>query len=139
MPRVCATLLLSMALLLVTSLSALAGPSDPLFLNITTDDPHRALMAISFGCNQQELGHPLTMFFNDKGVLVPAAANAATYTEQQRLIAAAIAKGATVLACPMCMKHYAIDPGKLVPGVQISNPTLTGGQLFKDNTQTLSW
>ena len=36
-----------------------AGNSDPLFVNLTTDDTHRANMGISFGKNQLERGHPL--------------------------------------------------------------------------------
>ncbi|WP_172457086.1 hypothetical protein [Polynucleobacter necessarius] len=31
------------------SLSALAGPNDPLFINLSTDEMHRASMAINFG------------------------------------------------------------------------------------------
>ncbi len=47
---------------------ALAGDADPLFINLISDDPHRADMAISFGKNQLERSHPLTIFLNDKGV-----------------------------------------------------------------------
>ncbi len=49
---------------------AAAGERDPLFINMTTDDPDRANMAITFGANQMARGHPLTIFLNDRGVFV---------------------------------------------------------------------
>lgn len=39
--------------------------SAPLFINMTTNDPHRANMALSFGMKQLDRGHPLTVFLND--------------------------------------------------------------------------
>lgn len=50
-----------------------------------------------------------------------------------------VSKGATVLICPMCMKHYGIKESDLLPGVKVGNPDLTGSFLFKDDTQTLTW
>ena len=35
---------------------AFAGDTDPLFVNMTTDDAHRANMAITFGKAQMERG-----------------------------------------------------------------------------------
>ena len=61
------TLFGAFALLAVTAVPAIAGATDPLFVNMTTDDPHRASMALTFALNQQRLGHPVTIFFNDKG------------------------------------------------------------------------
>jgi hypothetical protein len=50
-------LLLTIALALAAP-AAIAGPNDPLFINLTTDDPHRANMAITFGRNQLERHRP---------------------------------------------------------------------------------
>lgn len=116
-----------------------AGDDDPLFINLTTDDPHRANMGITFGKNQLERGHPLTIFLNDKGVFIGAKANAATFGEHQEKLAAMIDKGAVVIVCPLCMKHYGVPEADLIPGAQVGNPELTGGALFKDDTQTLTW
>lgn len=118
---------------------AMAGDTDPLFINLTTDDQHRANMGISFGKNQMERGHPLTIFLNDKGVLIGAKANAAKYADHQKTLTDLIARGASVLICPMCMKHYGVTEGDLVPGVRVGNPDLTGAALFRDNTKTLTW
>jgi predicted peroxiredoxin len=118
---------------------ALAGPNDPLFVNLLTEDAHRARMALTFSKNQFERGHPLTIFFNDKGVLVVSKANAEKYGEQQKMIAELIGKGAVILVCPMCMKHYGVAEGDLISGARIGNPELVGNGLFKDNTKTLTW
>lgn len=132
-------LFLALTLLVLTGLPALAGDTDPLFINVTTDDPHRALMAVSFGKNQLALGHPLTLFFNDKGVAVVSTANAATFPEHQKMIADVAAQGATVLVCPMCMKHFGLTQEMLTTGAQVGDPKITGPALFRENTKTLSW
>jgi 16S rRNA (cytidine1402-2'-O)-methyltransferase len=65
-------------------------------------------MAISFGKNQLERSHPLTIFLNDKGVFIGSKENAAKYADHQKKLGELMSKGATVLICPMCMKHYGI-------------------------------
>lgn len=126
-----------LAFLLALSLSLSAA--DPLFINMTADDGHRALMAISFGRNQLERGHGLTVFLNDRGVAVASKANAARYPEQQKVLAAIVAKGGTVFVCPMCMKQYGVKEADLLPGLKVSNPALTGAALFASGIRTLSW
>ena len=118
---------------------AFAGDADPLYVNLTTDDGHRANMGISFSKNQFDRGHPLTIFLNDKGVFIGSKANAAKFADHQKMLAELIAKGAVVLICPMCMKHYGVKESDLLPGVKVGNPELTGTALFKDNTKTLTW
>jgi predicted peroxiredoxin len=116
-----------------------AGSADPLFVNLLSEDPHRVRMAIAFSKNQMERGHPVTFFFNDKGVLVLSKKNGKMFDEHQKILGELMSKGATVLACPMCMKHYGVEAGDLLDGAKIGNPELTGGALFKDNTKTLTW
>ncbi len=118
---------------------ALAGANDPLFVNLLTEDSHRARMALTFSKNQFERGHPLTIFFNDRGVLVVSKANAEKFGEQQKMIAELIGKGAVILVCPMCMKHYGVAEGDLISGAKIGNPEAVGNGLFRDNTKTLTW
>jgi len=121
------------------ALPAFAGGSDPLYVNLTTDDAHRANMAITFSKNQFERGHPLTIFLNDKGVFIGSKANSAKFADHQKALAEMINKGAVVLICPMCMKHYGVNEADVLPGVKVGNPELTGAALFKDNTKTLTW
>ena len=127
--------------LMMTGISSpvLAGNSDPLFVNMTTDDAHRANMAISFGSAQFERGHPLTIFLNDKGVSVASKANADKYGHHQKMLAEAMKKGAVVIVCPMCMKHYGVKKSDLLPGLKVGNPDFTGSMLFKDGTRTMTW
>jgi sulfur relay (sulfurtransferase) complex TusBCD TusD component (DsrE family) len=118
---------------------AFAGDTDPLFVNLTTDDSHRANMAITFGKSQLERGHPLTIFLNDKGVFIGSKAKSTKFKGQQKMLSEIQSKGAVVLVCPMCMKHYKVKESDLLPGLKVGNPELTGGALFKDNTKTLTW
>jgi len=133
--------LLLAAVLLAGSVTGpvLAGASDPLFVNLTTDDPHRASMGITFGRNQLERGHPLTIFLNDKAVLIAAKTNANKYGEHQRSLGELAGKGASLLICPMCMKHYGVNEADLLPGLKVGNPDLVGDALFRDRTKTLTW
>lgn len=119
--------------------TAFAGNADPLFVNLTTDDSHRANMGISFGKNQLERGHPLTIFLNDKGVHIGSKANAAKFADHQKTLGELMSKGAVVLICPVCMQHYGVKESDLLPGLKVGSPELTGGALFKENTKTLTW
>jgi sulfur relay (sulfurtransferase) complex TusBCD TusD component (DsrE family) len=134
------TFLLAMSLSLAVSASHIfAGDTDPLFVNMTTDGVHRARMAIVFGQNQQERGHPLTLFLNDRGVLVGSKAQSAKFSEHQKVPATLMSKGATVIACPMCMKEYGVKETDLLPGIKVGSPEVVGGALFKNDTKTLTW
>ncbi len=134
-------LLLAFALLMpfLAVQPSLAGDTDPLFVNATSDDPHRALMALTFTKNQQDRKHPVTIFLNDRAVLIGSKKNARRYKEHQDLLAAMIKAGANVLICPMCMQHYGVKPADVMDGIKVGNPELTGAALFKDNTKTLTW
>lgn len=118
---------------------AMAGDNDPLFVNMTSDDAHRAKMAIGFAKKQQERKHPVTIFLNDKGVFVGVKSKNAAYTEHQTMLATIIKDGGNVIVCPMCMEHYRVKKEDLIEGAQIGNPELTGSLLFKDNGKTLTW
>jgi predicted peroxiredoxin len=119
--------------------SAFAGAADPLFINLTSDDAHRIDMAFAMGGNQHKRGHKLTVFMNDRAVLAASKANAGKFAAQQKQIEALIADGATILVCPMCMKHFGVKEEDLLPGLKVGSPDVTGAALFQDGTKTLSW
>jgi predicted peroxiredoxin len=118
---------------------AFAGDKDPLFVNMTTDDAYRSSLAITVSKHMFERGHPLTIFFNDRGILVTSKANAAKFKDQQAMLAELAKAGATLIACPICIKHYEIKESDLLDGIKVGSPQLTGDALFRDNTKTLAW
>jgi intracellular sulfur oxidation DsrE/DsrF family protein len=118
---------------------ALAGDKDPLFVSVTTDDAYRSDLAIKVSKHMFEHGHPLTIFFNDRGILVISKANGEKFKEQQAALLELAKAGATLIACPYCMKHYDVKESDLLDGAKVGNPELTGDALFRDNTKTLSW
>src|SRR5512145_1202915 len=90
--KVFSSFVLALALLVgAATAPALAGGSDPLFVNLTTDEPHRANMGITFGRNQHERGHPLTVFLNDKAVLIASKANAGSFPQDEKALVELVA------------------------------------------------
>ena len=57
---------LALAVGAMTTLPAMAGSTDPLFVNLTTDDAHRANMGIGFGKN---VAHNLTLLRRQRELL----------------------------------------------------------------------
>ena len=131
--------LLVCTVLAALSLSAFAGANDPLFINLTTDDAHRSTMAINFGKHHSANGHPLSIFLNDKGVILGVKAGAEKYAAQQKELTEIISKGGLVIICPSCLKNAGYTEADLLPGIKIGSPKLTGDALFKDGTKTMSW
>lgn len=137
-----AALLLAAAFLLSLSFAgtpALASEDGSLFVNMTSDDVHRADMAFVFAKAQMERGHPVTIFLNDKGVFLADTDNAEKAAEPQAKLKALMAAGAQVIVCPMCMKHYGVKEASLLEGAKVGNPEMTGAALFADDARTLTW
>ena len=120
-------------------LSALAGANDPLFINLSTDEMHRASMAINFGKHHSANGHQLTIFLNDKAVMMGVKVGATKFADQQQALTEVIASGALVIMCPMCLKQAGYTEADLIAGVRLGSPKVTGDALFKDGTKTMSW
>ena len=121
------------------SLSSHAGSNDPLFINLSTDDVHRSTMAINFGRHHFSNGHPLTIFLNDKAVMLGVKAGSSLFSAQQQALSDAIASGALVIMCPICLKQAGFSEADLISGIKIGGPKITGDALFKDGTKTMSW
>lgn len=127
------------ATLAALSLSAFAGENDPLFINLSTDELHRSSMAINFGKHHSANGHPLTIFLNDKAVMLGVKAGSAKFADQQQALSEVISRGALVIMCPMCLKQAGFTEADLISGVKLGGPKITGEALFKDGTKTMSW
>lgn len=133
-----AALLVAGALVLQAPPAA-AGPTDPLFVNLISEEAHRVTMALTFAKGQQQRGHPITVWLNDRAVLVGSSKQQAAFASQQAQLAELMANGAEVIVCPLCMRHYGVGEGELVAGAKVGNPEMTGNALFRDGTQTLTW
>jgi sulfur relay (sulfurtransferase) complex TusBCD TusD component (DsrE family) len=123
----------------IAAMPVAADSHGSLFVNLTTDETHRADMALVFSKAMIERGHPVTIWLNDRAVFLGSRQNSATFAEQQKSLTDLMGKGATVIACPFCLKHYAVEPGTLLDGVKVGNPDMTSAILFKDDTKTLTW
>ena len=128
-----------LAVLATLSLSAFSGANDPLFINLSTDELHRSTMAINFGKHHSANGHPLTIFLNDKAVMMGVKAGSTKFDEQQQALSEVISSGALVIMCPMCLKQAGFTEADLIFGIKLGSPKVTGDALFKDGTKTMSW
>jgi sulfur relay (sulfurtransferase) complex TusBCD TusD component (DsrE family) len=131
--------LLVLAFVLIASPSAFSAANDPLFINLSTDEVSRTSMAINFGKHHFSSGHPLTIFLNDKAVILGVKVGSSKYHEQQQALSEAITAGALVIMCPICLKQAGYSESDLIAGVKLGGPKLTGDALFKDGTKTMSW
>ena len=136
--KVC-SIALVLALASAVSSTAITGASDPLFVNATSDDDYRSTMTLTFSQRQLERKHPVTIFLSDRGVLIASKANAKKFKDQQTLLVALMNAGASVIACPTCMKHFGVEETDILPGIKVGTPESIDAALFQDNTKTLSW
>ena len=116
-----------------------AGEKDPLFIGLSSDAVPRVSHVLHFAGLQLMRGHPLTIWLNEKGVLLASRKHTAQLADQQKTLAELMSKGASVLVCGYCMKQFDLKEADLLPGFQAGNPDLVGSALFKDDTKTLSW
>jgi sulfur relay (sulfurtransferase) complex TusBCD TusD component (DsrE family) len=135
--RVKQTLLLICLSLFV--MTGYASNLDPLFVSLTSDEPHRASMALNFSKHHAANGHPLSVFLSDKGVYLGVKAGSSSHPEQQKLLLEMIASGSAVIMCPPCLRHYGFTEADLLPGIKLGGAKVTGEALFKPNTKTMSW
>jgi sulfur relay (sulfurtransferase) complex TusBCD TusD component (DsrE family) len=135
--RVKQTLLLTCLSLFV--MTGYASNLDPLFVSLTSDEPHRASMALNFGKHHAANGHPLSIFLSDKGIHLGVKVGASSHPEHQKLLLEMIASGSTVIMCPPCLRHYGFTEADLLPGIKLGGAKVTGEALFKPNTKTMSW
>lgn len=116
-------------LLIALSLTApitRAADSKSLFINLTSDEPWRAGMALKFALVNLKAGHPVTVFLNVEGSRlavsdIPDSANKSA----AELVADVIAAGGKVIVCPMCLKKAGLDADKLMKGVTLGGYKVT--------------
>jgi sulfur relay (sulfurtransferase) complex TusBCD TusD component (DsrE family) len=124
---------------LTSGLVAYAGKEDPLFTNLSSDDSHRSAMALRFSKAMMERGHPLTVFLNDKGVMIASKTKSGEFADQQKELSALMGKGAVVIVCQSCLQHFGLKDTELLDGVKLGTPDMTSEALFKEHTRTMAW
>ena len=128
--------LLILSLLLATSI--FAADKSGLFTNISSDGIHKAQMATKMSFMFQKDGHPVTIFLNDKAVMI-AAKTHKEFSKSQDNLRKFLKRGGKILVCPMCLKHYGVDPKDLIDGAKIANHQAVEAALFAPNTKAISW
>jgi sulfur relay (sulfurtransferase) complex TusBCD TusD component (DsrE family) len=118
---------------------SIADSTDPLFINLISEDLHRSNMALRVAEAQSGRGHHVTIYLNDKGVFLASTRNASRYENHQKTLGELMTKGVTVYVCPFCMKNYGVLESDLISGVKQSTPELIEASLFKDGSRTLTW
>lgn len=109
-----------------------------LFINLSTDASHKSMMAVHMSSMMKKGGHPVTIFMNDKAVLLVSKTHK-EYAEVQSMIKDLIKLGGSIIVCPMCMKDYAVEGTDLIEGAQVASHEKVEAALFAPNTRTLSW
>ncbi len=56
-----------------------------IFVNLTTNDPYRAFMALTFSRHQMDKGPHVTIFLNDHGVFLASKKDSRRYFREQKL------------------------------------------------------
>lgn len=125
--------------IVIVGTSAHAAEAASLFLNLTSDNSQRSETGLLFAKEQLERGHALTVLLNDQAVRMGSSANLRNFISQQKLLRELMGKGAVVLVCRACMRHYGVTEASLMQGMQLDDPERVGEALFRDNTRTLTW
>ncbi|MEC4682266.1 MAG: DsrE family protein [Nitrospirota bacterium] len=137
-------ILTALVLSIVLSVSALsatafAGDKDPLFVNLTTNDTDRAIMALTFSRHQLDMGYPVTIFLNDYGVFLASKKYSRRYSHEQKMIRDFVAGGGVVLMCDMCTHKFVLKESQIIPQVKLNHENAASKALFQDHTKTMSW
>ncbi len=140
-------LILSVLLVLsvfLNSQNAQAGENGRLFINLTTDDTWKAVMALNFALESQKVGKKVTIFLNVRGVhlgIRKAKLPKDPYTGKriQDIIKTFIAKGGKVYICKMCMKIAGYTEDLLVRGIKLGEPRLVFKEFYDTNTKVITY
>lgn len=119
--------------------------SQVLLVNMQSgrEDLHRVNMGLSMVRNQRNAGRQVTLFLNINApelatTGLPTALRWRDNAPIKDQIAELIGLGVVVLVCPTCSADQGVTAADLVPGAQMSNPTLLGGYL-QPGTVTMTY
>ena len=114
-----------------------AAAKESVFVNLTSDEPHRVTMCLLFASSLVKDGHDVTLFIN-----VDAARLASTkvpkLAEQRKELQAFLQDGGKAIICPHCMKARKIAEGDLIKGVVIGGKG-EARQAFLASTRSITY
>lgn len=113
----------------------LAEEKPSLFVNLTSDDPWTAGMAVGFATKNLEAGHPVTVFLNVRGVhlavkSIPQHVNGVTGKTVQTMLRGFMSKGGKVIVCPMCLRQSGFAADDLIDNAKVGGPAVTFPALY---------
>lgn len=107
----------------VTS-TAVEQAKDGMFIHVTSDDPHRVLMALNMA-DLMSKDHDVAMYFDIDGVkvLVKDAEDIgyAHFPSSHTQIAKLTGRGIPIMACPGCLKAAGYTPDDLMEGIKVAD------------------
>lgn len=115
-----------------------------LFVNLTSNDPWRAGMAINFAQNSLNKDHEVVIYLNIQGVnlasaKIPQPINSHNGQNLQEMLKDFISQGGRVIICPSCMKLAGVTQEDLIEGVEMSSPDVIETTLYRDQVRVMSW
>lgn len=121
-----------------------ADEQKTIFYNVTTDEAWAAGTALGQANKALEVGYKVVIFLNVRGVFIASKSfvtdtNGATGKSLQDMLKAALAKGAQVSICPMCMRKAGMTMDDLIEGVVKGGPDVSMKALTADNTAVISF
>jgi predicted peroxiredoxin len=135
-----------LAVMLVAASAAVLADEDKktIFYNLTTEEAWAAGMALGQANKALENGYAVVIFLNVRGVFIASKTfqtdtNAATGMSLQDLLKAAMAKGAQVIICPMCMGKAGMTMDDIIDGVVKGGPDVTLPLMTDDDTTVISF
>jgi predicted peroxiredoxin len=137
--------LLALALVLggVANVHA-ADAQKTIFYNVTTDEAWAAGMALAQATKALESGYGVVIFLNVRGVLLASRTflsdtNAQAGVSVQDQLKGAMAKGAQVIVCPMCLAKVGMTMDDVMEGVVKGGPDTTLKTMTADGTVVISY
>jgi len=134
----------SLALLLGAFGASADEGEKTIFYNVTTDESWAAGMAMGQATKALESGYKVVIFLNVRGVLLASKAfksdsNGMAGVSVQDQLKGAMAKGAQVIICPMCMTKVGMTMDDVLDGIVKGGPNVTLKAMTADHTAVISY
>jgi predicted peroxiredoxin len=114
-----------------------AAAKESVFINLTSDEPHRVTMCFIFARSLVKDGHDVTLFLNVDSVRV-ASTKRPKLAEQRKELQTFLQDGGKAIICPHCMHVRKIAEGDLIKGFVVGGKG-EGRQAFLASTRSITY